>query len=60
MNRKQRGWFKTSDRWGNGRLALKAVQILCVVEHVIRLILKGAAGIVKIIRQARCAHANER
>ena len=37
-----------SDRWGNGRLALKAVQILCVVEHVVRLILEGAAGIVWI------------
>ena len=48
MNRKQNGQLKKSDRWGNGRLALKAVQVLCVVEHVFRLILEGAAGIVRI------------
>ena len=48
MNRKQSGQLKKSDRWGNGRLALKAVQVLCVVEHVVRLILEGAAGIVWI------------
>jgi len=47
MNRKQSGRLKISDRWDNGRLALKAVQILCVVEHVVRLILKGVAGVVK-------------
>lgn len=59
MNRKQSGRLKISDRWDNGRLALKAVQILCVVDHVVRLILEGVAGIVKRIRQARCRHANE-
>jgi len=48
MNRKQNGQLKISDRWGNGRLALKAVQVLCVVEHVVCLILEGAAGIVWI------------
>ena len=48
MNRKQNGQLKISDRWGNGRLALKAVQVLCVVEHVVRLILEGAAGIIRI------------
>ena len=41
-------------------MALKAVQVLCVVEHVVRLILEGAAGIVRIKGQARCRHANER
>jgi hypothetical protein len=48
MNRKQSGRLKIFDRWDNGRLALKAVQILCIVEHVVRLILGGAAGIVWI------------
>lgn len=48
MNRKQSGRLKTSDRWDNGRLALKAVQILCAVERVVRFILEGAAGIVRI------------
>jgi len=57
---KTKGQLKISDRWGNGRLALKAVQVLCVVEHVVRLILEGAAGIVRIKGQARCRHANER
>ena len=41
-------------------MALKAVKILCVVEHVVRLVLEGAAGIVRIKGQARCRHANER
>ena len=41
-------------------MALKAVQVLCVVEHVVRLILEGAVGIVRIKGQARCRHANER
>ena len=52
--------LKKSDKWCNGRLALKAVRILCVVEHVVRLILEGAVGIVRIKGQARCRHANER
>ena len=54
------GRLKKSDRWGNGWLALKAVQILCVVEHVVRLILEGSAGIVRIKGQARCRHAKGR
>ena len=53
------GQLKISVRWDNGRLALKSVQILCAVERVVRLILEGAAGIVKTIRQARCRQANE-
>lgn len=60
MNRKQSGRLKISDRWDNGRLALKAVQILCVVEHVVRLILEGAAGIVRTTGQTRCRHAKDR
>lgn len=48
MNRKQNGQLKISVRWDNGRLALKTVQILCVVEHVVRLILEGVAGVVWI------------
>ena len=59
MNRKQNGLLKISDRQCNGRLAIKAVQILWIVEHVVRLILEGAAGIVGIKGQARCPHANE-
>ena len=57
---KTKGQLKISDRWDNGRLALKAVQILCVVEHVVRLVLEGAAGIVRIKGQARCRHAKDR
>ena len=60
MNRKQNGQLKKSDRWDNGRLALKAVQILYVVEHVVRLVLEGAVGIVRIKGQARCRHAKDR
>ena len=41
-------------------MALKAVQVLCVVERVVRLILEGAAGIVRTIGQARCRHAKDR
>ena len=47
MNRKQNGQLKKSDRWGNGRLALKTVQILRIVDHVVRLILQSVAGVVK-------------
>lgn len=47
MNRKQSGQLKKSDRWGNGRLALKTVQILRIVDHVVRLILQSVAGVVK-------------
>ena len=41
-------------------MALKAVQILCVVAHVVRLILEGTACIVRIKGQTRCRHADER
>jgi len=54
------GQLKISVRWDNGRLALKTVQILCVVEHVVRLILEGASGIVRIKGQSRCRHTKDR
>ena len=60
MNRKQNGQLKKSDRWDNGRLALRAVQILCIVGHVVRLILQSVAGVVRIVGQSRYRHANER
>jgi len=42
----------------NGLLGF--VQILCIAEHIVWLILEGIAGYVKRIRQARCRQANER
>ena len=42
----------------NGLLGL--MQILCIAEHIVWLILEGIAGYVKRIRQAKCRQANER
>ena len=40
--------------------SLEPVQILCVVEYIVDLILESVAGYVERIRQARCRQANER
>ncbi len=44
----------------NPNRSLEPVQILCIVEHIVCLILEDVAGYVKRIRQARCRQANER
>ena len=44
----------------NPNRALEPVQILCVVEHIVCLILEGIVDYVKRKRQARCRQANER
>ena len=52
-----RGIFRTCL---NPNRLLEPVQILCIVEHIVCLILEDAAAYVKKIRQARCRQANER
>ena len=44
----------------NPNQSLELVQILCIVEHIVCLILEDVAGYVKRIRQARCRKVNER
>ena len=44
----------------NPNRSLLPVQILCIVEHIVCLILEGVAGYVERIRRARCRQANER
>ena len=44
----------------NPNRPLELVQILCIVEHIVCLIIEDVAGYVKRIRQARCRQANER
>ena len=44
----------------NPNRSLLPVQILCIVEHIVCLILEGVAGFAERIRRARCRQANER
>ena len=44
----------------NPSRSLETVQILCIVEHIVCLILEYVADYVKRIRQTICRQANER